>query len=393
MDSLKQHLFLIVCGVVAAASIGFGAIGLAKMSTITSRMNASEALLMQLQQATSAREGATNTAAIEAAEAVVRKCRANLEKIREQAEVLNRREPLVPDIFPKPKRSVLAYSFRTAYANAIDRLPDRLSGGFIPSSVDIENWKMALQEQIRQGKLNVGAGGSVEDAVRVDPAARASIDRARSIRCYIDAGSFDIHELYHKTEQPSLDQMWAAQTSLWIQQDIVETIAAMNEAAARKLPASEPACVLNLPVKRIVGIAVGDFIARTPSKSARTAGAERASKGATVRPPPEDPREVFTRRVPTSRRDIVYFRLWVVVDVREVLNFIAELSEKNLYTPIDVEMREVERADDFRGYLYGPDPVVDLQVAFEACFLSRIYRDLIPEVVQDRIRGASGDGM
>jgi hypothetical protein len=294
----------------------------------------------------------------------------------------------VQDIFPTPQRRVLAYSFRSAYRQAIDDLPQTVMGGAKPSQVEIENWKMALEEQARRGESDTAAASGVSESIRLDPAARAAIDKARRIRCYAEPESFDVHNIYNATGAPSPEDMWQAQTALWIQQDVMEAIAAMNEAAAKKLSQGVTPCVLNLPVKHIVGIQTSDYLARD---SARQAGrAPRAAAGGAVRPPPEDPSDVFTGRKPGRLFDLMYFRLRVVVEADKVLDLIARLSEKNLYTPIDIEMQDVEQSDDFHGYLYGPDPIVDLQVGFEACFLSSVYGKMVPREAGGEAPGGRG---
>lgn len=386
MNFIKQHLILLVSGVVAAASIGLAVFGVLSMSKITGRMDASVSLWRSLDSARQSRGGAINPQAITALETAVNETKANYEKIRDEAEKVNAREPLRDGIFPELQQRSLAFAFRRAYREAIDGLPALLKGGPKPSSVDIDNWRMALQEQARAAGAGVFAPQQIDDPIKIDPAARASIDRARKIRCYAGLDSFDVRPLYSAADEPTLAQMWDAQMSLWIQRDVVDVIAAINDEAAAKLPNAN---VLNMPIKRIVGIRVGEYVPERQTAAVVRSTRERASSDE-VAPPPSDPDDVFTGRKPNSLYDIVYFRTQFVVDSRIVQEVIERIAEKNLYTPIQVAMHEVERSDNFRDYLYGPDPVVELDIAYEALFLRDAYERLMPDAVLDQIEGGTG---
>jgi hypothetical protein len=246
---------------------------------------------------------------------------------------------------------------------------------------------MALQEQARTSGAGVFGAAQSQDTVAIDPAARAAIDRARKIRCYAGLDSFDVRPLYSASGEPTPADMWDAQMSYWVQRDIVEVIAAINEEAAARVPTAN---VLNMPVKRIVGIRIGEYVTKAAGAAPARAARDRSSSGEDVPAPPDDPDSVFTARKPGSLYDVVYFRVRVILDSRDVQDFIRRLSEKNLYTAVEVAMNEVERSENYHDYLYGPDPVVDLDVAFEALFLRSAYKDLMPDEVIDRIEGRAG---
>jgi hypothetical protein len=249
--------------------------------------------------------------------------------------------------------------------------------------VDVDNWRRALQEQARSSGTGVFGSQQPQDQVAIDPAARAAIDRARRIRCYAGLDSFDVRPLYSASDEPTLAEMWDAQMSLWIQRDIVEVIAAINDESAARVPNPN---VLNMPVKRIVGIRVGEYVTKGAAAAPARTGRDRTSAEG-VPAPPEDPDGVFTGRKPGSLYDVVYFRVRVVLDSRDVQDFVTRVAEKNLYTPVEFAMHEVERSEDYRDYLYGTDPVVELDVAYEALFLRSAYKDLMPDAVLDQIEG------
>lgn len=389
MNFIKQHLILLVSGVVAAAAIGLGVFGILSMSKIEGRMDASVTLWRDLQNALQQRDGgAINIQAIEALGTAVKETEANYDKIRENATTVNSREPLSADVFPELKQRSLAFAFRTLYRKAIDDLPALLKGGPKPSSVDIDNWRMALQEQARTSGTGVFGSQQSQDPIEIDPAARAALDRARKIRCYAGLDSFDVRPLYSESDEPTLAEMWDAQMSYWVQRDVAEVIAAINDEAAARVPTAN---VLNMPLKRIVGIRVGEYVTKSAAGAPARSGRDRT--GADDVPPPPEPDEVFTDRKPVALYDVVYFRVRVILDSRDVQDFITRLAEKNLYTPVQIAMYEVERSEDYRDYLYGTDPVIELDVGYEALFLRSAYRDLMPDAVLDKIEGraASAD--
>lgn len=390
MAFVKQHLVLILAGLIAVVSIGLGVFGFLRMDRISGRMDASVQLFNQLRGSMPSSGKAVNPQAIDAASAAVDQAKQNYESIRDSAIKINERQPLLDRIFPEVERKALSYSFREAYRDAIDALPKRMGGGGKPSSVDVDNWRMGLQEQARLGDASL----NTEDPVSMDPAARAAIHQARKIRCYADKESFDVRELYDLQKEPTAQQMWDAQMSLWIQQDVVDVIAAMNEAAASGLPADQKANVLTLPVKRIVGIKVGDYVGAASSPTASPARREsagtRSAAAEAVDDPPDEPSDVFTRRKPNALYDIVYFRVGVIIDSRYVQQFIAKMSEKNLYSPIEVSLEDVEASPEFHDYLYGPGRVVRLDVAFEASLLRTAFKELMPDAVRKRIDGRGG---
>lgn len=118
------------------------------------------------------------------------------------------------------------------------------------------------------------SGGPMGEAER-----RAAVKKARNIRIY--ATAVEGRTVFHRNpnifaqQAPSARDMWYAQVGLWVQEDVVNAIAKLNDEAAGQL-GGEEACVANMPVKRIVSIQVLGYVTSNgllvPFASEGTAG-------------------------------------------------------------------------------------------------------------------------
>ena len=273
----------------------------------------------------------------------------------------NRRDPLLSGVFPQPADRSLCYAFAEHYRAAVDRLPSCLHPGSLPTETEIQ----AAQHELAELRAEIDAEtGRAETKPPRPPAATRglpsdSVDarryacaaKAQGIRCYAGDWSFDVSTIYLSYECPTAAQMWYAQISLWIQQDVVTAIARVNNEAAASHPAM--ACVEHMPVKGIVAIELGDYFALD---------------------------EDF---------DVVVFRLGLVVDQRDALRIIRGICEQNLYICAGAFYCPPSPEDAPRGYLYGADPVVYIDLSFHAYFARHLYRPMMPAAVQEQVDGQS----
>ena len=164
---------------------------------------------------------------------------------------------------------------------------------------------------------------------------------------------------------PSVEDMWFAQLSLWVQQDACFAIKAMNEKSTN---------ILNSPVKHLLKLDVKrgfDMYELAVAPGQAPVSAEGAP--ATATPEGEIPRfypKSFTGRVCNSMYDVVHFELAAVVDAKHVRDFIRMLEFGRFVTVLEVDMRHedlVTRKQE--GYDYGDSPVVELSLRGEALFL------------------------
>ena len=327
----------------------------------------------------------------------------------EIARQINARDPLLPDVFPKPKQEVDRFRFREAYRDAMSQLPVRLHAGTLPTQAEIEEERLNVQDMLalEQGRTPGAPAGTPGAALggrgvpaagvpgafrggpgigpragtepKYDPVLRARVSKARQIRCYVDEDSFHVSPIVEVSEAPSLLDMWLAQVGYWIQDDLVTALADLNEQAARSLNPDQ-AYVEFMPVKRldqiqILGYQTKDGLQPFP---ARTQTGAPMGRGAA-----QQQTSSFTRRVCNELYDVVRLRLTVVADQREVLRLIDRISKQNFFTCVGASYQVVDRQREElqEGYLYGSAPVIRVTLDFEFYMLRDVYQPLMPDPV------------
>ncbi len=403
MAFIKTHLISLVCGVAALAFIALAIVGMTSKSVVT-QMQQKAGISGKIAGYKSAPK---NAATIEAEAERGRRFAEEYANTLAAAQEINARQPLMEDAFPEPQQIARAYDFRDAYREAMRRLPmGRLAGGDLPTDAEIESARIDLAEAEEQRRLEEDEGGETHREVRVgaEPptqaarpaftfpggppgtpsrtggpaeAARlkAQVEKARSIRCYVTAAPEAQSPTFHVVPigvggDPRPDEMWYAQVSLWIQQDVVDALAALNDQAAKELPAEIDADVSTLPVKRLQSIRLEGYV--TELGFVPFPGPRGSSAAA---PPPS-----FTGKVGDSRFDVVRFTVEVVVDQRKLLAVIDALTRQNFFVLVSSEYKAVPPTDPDRvqGYLYGSDPVVRATLGFEAYMARDVYEKYFP---------------
>jgi len=231
---------------------------------------------------------------------------------------------------------------------------------------------------------------TLEEMVDEIPDCRAAVDRAREIYCYAnEKTSFDQRPSVENVEKPTVEDMWYAQVSLWVQQDIVKALAELNNRVAADITAKggEAPYVGNLPVKHLQRFVVTGYL--PPA----------AAGGAAAGAPPPGPRggpggaggggmgpgEAFANTASADTIDVVHFTVELVVEARKLPAVIAEICKVGFYTPLLVNIQEQPASPIPAGYVYGPAPTVQVRLVFEGGFLRSNYADLIPKKVKDDI--------
>ena len=194
MDILKQNLFWIICGLVAAAGIALSAVGLKSMGEVRSRMGEARGLLRDLDAAS--RGETVNPAAIKAENRRVAAVKSHYREVVDWAYSLNRHAPLVPGVFPEP-RGEKKQEFRNRYLEEIDRLLALLKAGEPPSQRDVAEMAETIKnerprrsdllrskdrkpDQEVEEKTN-RSGLLTDEQARNSPSARAALVRAHEI--------------------------------------------------------------------------------------------------------------------------------------------------------------------------------------------------------------------
>lgn len=402
MDFLKKNWPVIAFGVIVAASIGMGVWGWMRGDEIKKKMSVPEQLVSRIQ--TYSGSGA-NAEMIDQKKAQIEKDKKELEKwiaagldlqrfnvFEEETGadgkvVRKKREPIVADALPKPLKPGDAYRFRDQYKLEVERLVKRLHGGTPPNHNDIEDMRFqmtskkpvrakaiddpwALAEQAAFEPVNPTAKterpATRTDALRMDPEFVASLDRAKRIWIYVDDKALGLHPLADKDLPAAPDEIWQAQLSLWIQQDIVTAIARVNEreaAALVKAGKTDQQWVANMPVKELVKLAIAPRLGRGGGFHTQS----------TIFAPS------FTRRNNTAGMFMVPVQLVVVADVRRLPELLAELTRTNFMTPVNVEFTSLPSDPLQKPYVFGPNPVAKVTIDLEMYFLRSEFEKFIPE--------------
>jgi hypothetical protein len=212
-----------------------------------------------------------------------------------------------------------------------------------------------------------------EEWVKNNDRAGASVKRAHEVFCYGRPEVLDYrNQVQVGTRYAPVEALWLAQVSLWIQEDIVQSLARLNSEVAGQL-SEEDRWVANLPVKHLLYISIGDFQSKTPVPANEVRGtalnatgaatdvtkADAPGAGATFIKPPSN----------TEGLDLTRVAVGLVIDANYLLRVIDEISKSGFYTPILVHYEAVEPNPTFQDYIYGSAPTIRVRLEFEHCIL------------------------
>jgi hypothetical protein len=296
-------------------------------------------------------------------------------------ERINRRDPVLGGVFPEGGPAHRRVRFVELYRDTIEEFSRQLRGGGLPTPAEIERARQDLEEAARwrnegaqakevrvMGKLQRGGAGVDDQGLKY-----ASAAKAQRIRCFVDAEAFEVPALVGRSTAPSADELWFAQIELWIQQDVVAAIAALNAEAANTQGSG--ACVEQMPVKRIravwlLGYQLRGGLLFCPMREGSCC---QLCAGVPVS---------LTGQACSRDFDVVVFQVAVVMDQRDVLQLIDQIGKRNLYQCTAAVCEAVPTGDAAAGYLYGTEPAVCVGLEFEAYMLRSIYGPLVPPSVR-----------
>lgn len=348
---------------------------------------------------------------------------AAVSKLHEQAAVMdkaalemNEHKPLVPLALPF-KRSPQAYSdFKREYHQRLTDFKTLMIAVTAPTMEEVADeairlWQDDYSKRIQpvfgtQGNTQeVQAAFDLRKLVLPDEMKR---ERAKNYTVLIsDNKTMDTCQGIippNEVNDPPTDPraIWAAQLSLWIQEDVVQAIAITN--AARDSRATVEKAV----VKRVVAWIIHKVYITPKGEVLIMEGAGQADGGAYGaarqrfgRPPgmlgadgePAAEAEATpgtkvytlspTGRVCNSVFDVMHFTVVVDADAVRFREFMANLTRDRFITVLYMDLIGVDRErEQERGFMYGPSPVVRLRLTCEAIFLRSWTLKLMPQSVQ-----------
>ncbi|MHC4067026.1 MAG: hypothetical protein ACYSUI_21325, partial [Planctomycetota bacterium] len=380
-------------------------VGINAMSEVTDEMGQATQLSGQLSQLSGGRDGLINQAAIDAERQRLDQIRAYHDKVLAWAKDHNRYEPLLPDVFPYPTRDQ-KLDFRRAYAQRLAQLPDLLDAGTAASEQDVADAEVEIREEAKAEErfgideretdafgeaaqpeevpLRHPSGLLTDYGAKQSARARANIARAQQFRCYATMNSLEVISQINEGITPEVRDMWDAQISLWIQEDVIAALARVNDRQAAKLQEEgQSAWVGNMPIKRLISIATSAPLGYVVEGSAGELPARPQGDNAAF--PPSSASSVFTGTVSNELFEVAQFTLKMVVDARKVPEIVEEVCKDNFHTLLRVAYEDMSKNPDnwaMTDKVYGSEPAVRVVMDFETVFLGDLYRPLMPDATR-----------
>lgn len=438
---MKTHLISLICGVVALAALGFAAMGMSN-KTVIEKMNRNQTEV-GAGSIGSLRSSAKNQECIDQEKKRAKAFEDDYKATVDTAKRINRREPLMGGVFPKAEQNATRFAFKSAYEKEVSRLSSLMGAETLPTPYEIEEEQLNVNELLAQekekkeetkiagvpgqvtppapplvprpppvfergtpvggdfisdfgsGRGETGRGGmmpmqSGASGANVEPkynaVYRARVNKARSIRCYVDPSTFQVNPLIQSVGAPPPEQMWFAQVGLWIQQDVVQAINALNRDAAKSVQDGE-AYVEHSPVKRLVSLRVLGYVLPTGGVLQFPALSDVGSTAKEMTPS-------FTDRKSNEQFDVVRFELTAVVDSRETLKIVDAITKANFNKLLSIESTAVNRDIDEQqaGYFYGTAPVAQVRMEFETYMARDVFDEMKPAEVAAALTGQKPGG-
>jgi len=397
---IKKHMLILICAVGAAVGIGLSLFGMTRGADIIEGLKNGQKLANEFARF----RNPDNDQAIDQMNRQLAKLRTAEKSLLEEAGRINRREPLIPGVFPEPEDDGVKYQFQDAYRKEIDGWLMELHAAGQLSRSELNDWKRMIEKEdhdIRQKgepprwfvDLSPDVLSLYPEEVRNNHEVRAAIWQARHAYLYAEPSSFDVRASVYQprdSSSPATSSLWKAQIGLWLQRDIVDSILAINNTRADEIAASgrtdESPWVGNMPIKQIVGVRITDYLF-ADDEPAETEYAPLANLypkrgfviSTDVGSPELDVNYVLSGHGGTDEYDVMHMRVVLVVDPRYIPVIIDKILGRNLFTILNVRYRNLPISTTFRAPLHGPDPAALLEMDLAIHWLTSIYFDLMPD--------------
>jgi hypothetical protein len=321
---------------------------------------------------------------IKKGEEAQKKVRQTSEKVYDAAwQMNNAGHPLVvAGSLPKPLNDTIAIGFQRKLKEALDAMrTERLMAGVPPTEEQLKNRQGQIWQEMQ--KKFVVVDGEVKNQEQVMGMYNAAIaklpdqmkeEMATTWKMYIDPlYVMRVPDYIPAESAPTPNQMWWAQVSYWVTTDVAATIEELN---------ANSKTVTTSPVKNLQVLSIPDNffpplnVQAAPVRGADAAAAADAGTSATGGLPdaaiaiPDGSAQSPTKRISNNLFDVVQFRLVVDIEADKVPLFLKTLGTNRFLSVIRLEMNPVDsQMKQIMGYVYGPRPVVTLDLDCEAILM------------------------
>jgi len=318
-------------------------------------------------------------------------------EISTAAKESSQRELLSYKIFPEPKETSaqIFKEFGQRYRQILEELLGSIGALDSPTDVELKSLLQRPAKGIeRQGER---PGFVIRDrgwTDRDDEGDLAIIEiirkqRAETIPVYGNPTYLSGYKLWdefiYAGRQDAVEKCWYSQLGLWIQKDIIDTIKQMNVGSSS---------VFTSPVKRILGVSfIGPVTDQPPAIDNMPRYVSSPTEGLTT---------PWTDRIGNEDIDVVHFSVSVVINSKDVLGFMQQLCcekehffsgyfdkeqshrmKHNQITVLKSEVRPIDRVKESdKGYYYGDDAVVQLDLVCEYVFNRAGYDAIKPQSIK-----------
>lgn len=408
MDFIKANKFWIGLGLIGVVAIGLGIWGFLGGSEVEAKMATVNQLTSTVRGLQS---GAQNSASVAAKAQEVERRKQEAERAKDVALGVQKynafyetvesgerkaalRKPLVEHVLPAPAGNSDALTFREAYSREFEQLTTRLEPGEKPTPEQIQSEQIQIdmgnKPQVRTaddspwdihrifgtstGRVESGKKSPLE-VLRGWAASTVAFRNAENCRVYVEPNAFGRHRLVLASTPPTAVEIWQAQMSLWIQQDIVTAIARCNEKRARELIAKDPEArpwVAYMPIKHIEKVSIGNQLGGPGGGSNIDGNFKFATS--------------MTGKTANNDMFVVPIQLQMVVEETALPAILEEFCNVGFYTPIGVQFYSVKPNPLQVNYVYGDAPVVKLQLDLEGYFFHVVFGQWIPKELQDMLK-------
>jgi hypothetical protein len=212
---------------------------------------------------------------------------------------------------------------------------------------------------------------------------------AKTSRVYISPDTFEVYPaIAAAAGAPQATDIYFAQLSYWIQQDVVDAVNHANR---------DSKSIKDSPVKHLISVRSGLQSGQPGMGGAIGMPAFIAIPGqaggdpdAAITPHKE---ASPTARVSNGMYDVFYFTVSADVEAAKRGEFLRSLGFRKFITPLGVEVKAVDNATELaKGHAYGEKPMINLTIPCEVLYLRKWNQPYLPGQIKTALGIAAEAG-